>query len=159
MNAIEFLKNQHREVEALFKRIESLGDKAGKDKKQIFDEIYEKLDTHARIEENIFYPEGREADEDMTLEAYEEHDIVRTLLKKIAKTSPSDETFMAKVTVLKEVVQHHVEEEEEEYFPECEKELGEERLEELGQELEEATEKAQSKNAPPARKKPRKRAA
>lgn len=158
MNAIEFLKNQHREVETLFKRIESLGDKGGKDKKRIFDEIYEKLDTHARLEEKIFYPEGREADEDMTLEAYEEHDIVRTLLKKIAKTSPSDETFMAKVTVLKEVVQHHVEEEEEEYFPECEKELGEERLEELGQELKEATEKARPRN-PTVRRKVRKRAA
>lgn len=158
MNAIEFLKRQHREVESLFKRIESLGDKAGREKKQIFDEIYEKLDTHARIEEKIFYPEGREADEDMTLEAYEEHDIVRTLLKKIAKTLPSDETFMAKVTVLKEVVQHHVEEEEEEYFPECEKELGEERLAEIGEELEAATEKAESKN-PVARKKVRKRAA
>ena len=71
----------------------------------------------------------------MTLEAYEEHDIVKSLIAKIGATDPSDETFMAKCTVLKEVVEHHVEEEEEEFFPKLRKELGKERLMELAEEL------------------------
>lgn len=141
MNAIEFLKSQHREVEALFEKIEEAGDGSPKERKAIFEEIALRLEGHARIEEKIFYPEGREVDEDVTLEAYEEHGVVRDLIKKISKTRPNDETFMAKVTVLKEMVEHHVEEEENEYFPECQKEFGDEKLEELGQELEAAFEK------------------
>lgn len=139
MNAIELLKSQHREVETLFKQLEDLGEGAAAEKKEIFATIALKLSVHAAIEEKIFYPEGEAVDEDTTLEAYEEHDVVKALLSKISKTRPTDKTFMAKVTVLKEVVEHHVEEEENEYFPECEKELGAEKLEALGEKLAAAT--------------------
>lgn len=148
MNAIELLKSQHREVEALFKQIEGAGDKAHAAKKRIFSEIGAKLITHATIEEKIFYPEGKDVDEDMTLEAYEEHALVRSLIKKISNTEPADESFMAKVTVLKEMVEHHVEEEEKEYFPECQKAFGKEKLETLGEELESAAEELEGKSPP-----------
>src|SRR5438128_1422940 len=141
MNAISFLKNQHREVESLFKKIEKLGEGEGREKKAVFLEIATKLEHHAKIEEKIFYPAGEEVDEDTTLESYEEHDVVRSLIKKIKKNAPGDDTFMAKVTVLQEIVEHHVEEEEKEYFPKCEKKFGKEKLEELGMELEAAFDK------------------
>ncbi len=89
-------------------------------------------------------PEGEEVDEETTFKSYEEHDLVRALIRKIRNTSSSDESFKAKVTILKEVVEHHVEEEEGEYFPECKRAFGEERLEELGQKLEMANEKLEA---------------
>ena len=136
MDAISLLKSQHREVEDLFKQFEALGDKAGAEKKAVLTEITQKLTAHAAIEERLFYPEGRDVDEDMTLEAYEEHGVMKDLIRKIGKTRASDETFEAKATVLKEIVEHHVEEEENKYFPECEEAFGQEKLEELGEEME-----------------------
>ncbi len=137
-DAVAFLESQHREVEALFKKLEDAGDDATKTKLSLFQEIAQKLGAHAQLEETILYPEGKPIDPDMTLEAYEEHDVVKALIAKIEATDPSDETFMAKCTVLKEVVEHHVEEEEEAYFPELAKKLGKERMQELGAELEAA---------------------
>ena len=136
MNPIEFLESQHREVEALFSEIEKSGDRAGKRKKQLAAELIEKLTIHTKLEEAIFYPQSESVDEDLTLESYEEHDLVKVMLKKLGKTSPSDESFMPRVTVLKEMVEHHVKEEESELFPECEKQLSEEKLEILGNKLE-----------------------
>lgn len=157
MDAITLLKNQHREVEELFSKFEKLADEgANAEKKAIVAEIALKLSAHAEIEERFFYPEGREADEDLTLEAYEEHGLVKDLLKKIGKSRMNDESLKAKMTVLKEIVEHHVEEEEDEYFPECEKTLGDERLEELGTEMEAAFERYVASGG---RKNPRKRVA
>ena len=133
MNAIELLEEQHREVEALFRKIERA---EGREQKTLFAQIAEKLEAHTKIEEKFLYPNGRQADKEMTLEAYEEHNVAKALIAKIKKTKTSDETFMAKVTVLKEVIEHHVEEEEGEYFPKLEKTLGEEKLEELGEKME-----------------------
>ncbi len=145
MNAINFLESQHREVEALFEQIEATKDKsgAGAERKSLLAEINEKLTYHAKIEEKLLYPAGRPVDEDMTLEAYEEHDIVKSLLRKLSRTRTNDEAFMARITVLKEIVEHHVEEEEEAYFPKLQKELGEEKLEKLGDKLELAFERLQ----------------
>lgn len=140
MKASDLLKQQHREVEQLFAAIEK-AEGSGREQTALFAELAAKLDAHTKIEEKIFYPAGREADEETTLEAYEEHALVDATIRKIKKTKPSDETFMAKMTVLKELVGHHVEEEEDEYFPECEKTLGAEKMEELGEELAEAYEK------------------
>ncbi len=144
MDAISFLESQHREVEQLFEQIESLGDGSGREKRMIFSEIANKLENHAKLEEKFFYPEGEEVDEETTFKSYEEHDLVRALIRKIRNTSSSDESFKAKVTILKEVVEHHVEEDEGEYFPECKRAFGEERLEELGQKLEMANEKLEA---------------
>ncbi len=156
MEATKFLENQHREVEALFEKIEKLGDGGGREKKALFAELAEKIETHAKLEEKLFYPEGEEIDEDTTLEAYEEHDVVRSLIRKIKRTSVSDDSFMAKITVLKELIEHHVEEEEGEYFPKCRNEMGEVKLRELGEKLEMMNEKLMGKAQP---RRPMKRAA
>lgn len=135
IDAIELLTQQHREVESLFEDFEKLSERAGKSRLQIFEKIAHKLTCHTRIEEKLFYPEGRAVDKDSTLEAYEEHDVVKTLIKKIAQIEPTDESFKAKMTVLKEMVKHHVEEEEQEFFPKIREELGNDRLLELGSEM------------------------
>jgi hemerythrin superfamily protein len=134
-DAISFLTAQHREVDALFAEIEGAGDRAVKTKEKLFAKIAEKLTLHTKIEESIFYPAAKAADDDLVLEALEEHDNVKAMLRKLKKTEGGDETFDAKITVLKELVKHHVKEEEQELFPKCREALGEDALQELGEEL------------------------
>lgn len=148
MNAVDFLESQHREVEKLFEQIEKTKDSgAGRERKALFNEIAKKLTDHTKIEEKIFYPAGKKVDSEMTLEAFEEHDLVKNVIKKLVKTRANDEAFMVRIAVLKELVEHHVKEEEHHYFPECKRKLGEERLEALGEELEDAFAKLE-KRAP-----------
>lgn len=134
MNAIELLKKQHREVEAIFAEMESNHKKGGKGREQkaLCQQVINQLLVHAQIEEKVLYPEAKEFEQDLTLEAYEEHDAAKSLMRKILKSKVTDETFFAKVTVLKEMIEHHVKEEEKEMFPKLETELGEERLNEIG---------------------------
>jgi hemerythrin-like domain-containing protein len=132
---IALLMSQHREVEDLFSKIESAGDKAFTSKKKLFATLAEKLTLHMKLEESIFYPAAMKVDDDAVVEAREEHANVKTMIRKIAAIEPSDETFTAKVKVLKELVEHHVEEEESTLFPECKKSFEEEDLDMLGEKL------------------------
>ena len=100
-----------------------------------FPQLADKIESHATIEEKIFYPRGQEVDETMTLRAYEEHDVVKSLIKKLKNTASDDKTFTAKITVLKEAIQHHVREEEEVYFKEVKKTLGDKEILTLGTKL------------------------
>lgn len=145
-DAIALLKSQHREVDALFKEIEDAGERAVKKKEKIFESIREKLTMHAKIEEAIFYPAAKAADEDLILEANEEHDNVKAMLRKLGKTDAGDETFDAKIKVLKELVRHHVKEEETELFPKCEKALGDDLLQELGAKMQARMERLEQSN-------------
>jgi hypothetical protein len=139
MKATQLLKRQHREVEALFKKV-AKAEKAA-ERSDLSNEIASKLKVHATIEEEIFYPAYREESdtkkaEDLTLESYEEHHVVKLVLAELPDVDPAAENFEAKMTVLKELIEHHVEEEEQEMFPEAEKKLGAQRLEDLGAEME-----------------------
>src|SRR5579885_2142742 len=111
MNAIDMLKSQHREVEKLFSKIEH--SRKAEVKQQTFDLLADKLAVHAAIEEHHFYPAVKaKQTEDQLLEAAEEHLAVKRLLADLLQMNAEDETFDAKITVLKEEVQHHVKEEE-----------------------------------------------
>jgi hemerythrin superfamily protein len=141
MDAITLLKDDHKTVEALFKRFEKAGDRAYAEKRQIVDRIIEELSIHAAVEEQLFYPVTRATvpeTEDVALESLEEHHIVKWVLSELEKMSPEDERFDAKVTVLIENVRHHVEEEEGEYFPMVRDELGRTALSDLGDAMEAA---------------------
>src|SRR3954451_6975081 len=135
MDAISLLKDDHKNVERLFKRFESAGDRAHVQKREIVDRIIEELAAHAAIEEQVFYPVARATvpkTEDIALESLEEHHIVKWVLSELETLSPEDERFDAKVTVLMENVRHHVEEEEKEMFPAVRKALSRKDLDELG---------------------------
>jgi hemerythrin superfamily protein len=129
MKATDLLKQQHRTVEALFAEIEAGESEALKT-------LASALAAHMAIEHEFLYPKSREVDEDAILEAFEEHAIAETALKRALATDSEDESFEARVKVLKELIEHHVEEEEGELFPELEKELGSEELEALGIKME-----------------------
>src|SRR4029077_9474020 len=113
MDALELLKQDHQKVKELFKQGQQTEDR--KQQKQIFKEIKAELETHARIEETIFYPAMQEHDElkDMVLESLEEHRQLKTVLRELGKLAASSERFKPKFKVLMDDVKHHAEEEEE----------------------------------------------
>jgi hemerythrin superfamily protein len=120
IDAVELLTQQHREVEEMFERFEKMTDRAKVSKKKLADEICNALIMHTTIEEEIFYPATREASEDtedMVDEAVVEHASAKDLIAQIMEMDPGDDLYDAKVKVLSELVEHHVEEEEKEMFP------------------------------------------
>jgi len=110
-DAVALLKADHREVEDLFAKYEKASGDGRKQK--LAEQICMELSVHAKIEEEIFYPacEGK-VEEDLLKEAYVEHDAAKLLIAQIEAGGPSDEFYDAKVTVLQEEIEHHVEEEE-----------------------------------------------
>lgn len=146
MNALELLKEDHEKVKDLFEQAEGIED--SKEQKQIFTQIKKELETHARIEETVFYPAMQKHEElrDMVLEAIEEHKQVKTLLREMEDLVSDSEKFEPKLQVLMENVEHHAEEEEEgKLFPKIRQLVDQTELEELGQELEAAKNKQQRK--------------
>jgi hemerythrin superfamily protein len=142
MDALELLKQDHQKVKKLFQQGQQTEDK--KQQKQIFKEIKSELETHARIEETIFYPAMEEHDElkDMVLESLEEHRQMKTVLRELGKLSASSERFKPKFKVLMDDVKHHAEEEEEgKMFPKIRKLIKGDELAQLGEELEAAKHK------------------
>jgi hemerythrin superfamily protein len=129
--ATALLKEQHRRVEALFKQIEG----ARSRKEELVMELADELAAHMKIEQDIFYPRVRELDEDLVLERFEEHSIAEVALNRLLETATEEETFDARVSVLKQLIQHHVQEEEKSLFPKVDKKLGADESEELAHEM------------------------
>ena len=133
--ATALLEKQHREVERSFAT--ALGTEDPKVRRTALRDIERQLTMHTDIEEAIFYPAvsgiGTEKATDMILESVEEHHVVKLVLKELPKVDPKADSFEAKMTVLKELVAHHVEEEEKEMFPLAERKLGAERSRELAE--------------------------
>lgn len=145
MDAIELLTQQHREVADLFEAIEKAD--AADDKARLFRDLAAKLVGHDGIEREIFYPACEEAMgmNDMLGEALVEHGVVEFSLYE-ADQSIGESDFDYKVKVLKELVEHHVEEEENEFFPKARKALGDDKLASLGEDLEDAFEDTQAED-------------
>jgi len=134
MSAIDLRESQHREVEKLFSQIEKAKD--SEKKTQLFQETADKLAIHAAIEEHHFYPAVKaKRTEDILLESLEEHVTIKRTLADLMSIDADDETFDAKVKVLKEEVEHHVGEEEGELFPKVKKILAAAELDALEQEM------------------------
>ena len=114
------LTQEHREVERLFSEFEKLGERAHVSKKKLAGEICQELYKHMEVEEKIFYPMAKEEvkeSEDLVNEAVVEHASAKKLMKEIEGMEGTEELFESKVLVLKELIEHHVEEEEDEMFP------------------------------------------
>lgn len=120
-DAVTFLESQHREVEGWFAQFEKTNSDAKK--LDLFNKINLALKAHTQVEEEIFYPEARRStgDEDLLDEAVVEHQAAKQLMAEIEAMKPGDELYDAKVKVLSEEIEHHVEEEEKELFPKCRK--------------------------------------
>ena len=141
MDAFELLKNDHAKVSSLFDRIEPATDAATR--QQLFAQLKQELDVHAHIEETILYPalKAAPATQDITEEAYEEHQEVKDLLAELEATPPDSEDWSDMITELRENVEHHVEEEEGEMFTQAREVLNEQQLNQIGAQM--AAEKQQ----------------
>src|ERR1041384_7382594 len=142
MDPFELLKTDHRKVEQLFSQLESA---SGKQKIQVFEQIKTELELHTHIEEKIFYPALEEPEEthDLALEAYEEHAVVKDLLKQLGKARTANDEWEAQAKVLQENVEHHVQEDENELFKKASKVLSREEIETLGEEMQAEKERKQ----------------
>jgi hemerythrin superfamily protein len=122
-DAISLLVNDHREVKAKFEEFAGLSDRSKASKKKIADQICQALVLHTQIEEEIFYPAVREAisADDLMDEALVEHASAKDLIAQIQDMDPGDELYDAKMTVLSEQIDHHVQEEETIMFPKLRK--------------------------------------
>lgn len=135
-DAIEMLKKDHETVKSMLKQYEQMGDGQKERKRALAEKIVQELMVHERIEEDVFYPafkaaagkEGRK----LVAESKEEHGVVDTLITELEAVDLDDERFDAKFKVLKENVEHHIQEEEEEMFPRARRILGDQ-LAELGE--------------------------
>ena len=137
-DALVILRNDHKEMRKLFRafeKAEKAGDDATERKGEIVRAIIGELVAHTYIENECMYPATRQLlpeIEDDILESYEEHHVADVLCLELEKMSPDHEHFTAKTTVLIESVEHHIEEEEEEWFPKVREGLGRKTLQEIG---------------------------
>ena len=152
-DAIVMLKDDHKKILRTFRDFEQAGDDAHKTKGDLVNRIIELLTVHTYIENEVMYPRVRELVpdlEDDVLESYEEHHVADVLVMELVAMKPSDERFDAKTTVLIENVRHHIEEEEDEWFPKVREGLGRKVLQEMGADMIEAKKKAPRSPAQPS---------
>jgi hemerythrin superfamily protein len=152
-DAIVLLKNDHKEIRRVFKDFQNAGEDATKKKGELVQKIIELLTVHTYIENEVMYPEVRTLLpdlEDDVLESYEEHHVADVLVMELVAMKPDAERFDAKTTVLIENVTHHIEEEEDEWFPKVRAGLGRKQLAEIGERLLEAKKKAPRSPAQPS---------
>src|SRR2546423_8163210 len=116
MDALSLLKEDHGEVKKLLNQLSETTERAIKTREELFTKLKRELEIHEAIEEEIIYPALKQHAEakELILEAYEEHDVVNVILRELVETSYGDETWGAKLTVMKENLEHHIAEEEDE---------------------------------------------
>lgn len=139
MDAVQMLTDDHSKVKDLFKEYEEAGENAHQKKRGIVEKVFQELEVHTKLEEEIFYPAYRsKADEegqDLLRESLEEHHVVDVLMAEMKRLKPDNPEHEAKFKVLMENVKHHAEEEEKEMFPNARKKLRDE-LDSLGDRME-----------------------
>ena len=138
MDALSMLEAEHDKMRKLLTQLEATTDRAVKTRQELFATIKGELTLHEVIEEEIFYPElkSHPRAEDIVLEGYEEHHVVDTIMGELEQTPFDDETWAAKFTVMRENIEHHIDEEEGEMFRQARQAFDRDDLEALGQRME-----------------------
>lgn len=152
-DAIVMLKDDHKQIRKVFKDFEAAGTNAEVRKGQLVDRMIELLTQHTYIENEVMYPRVRELLPELeadVLESYEEHHVADVLVMELAAMKPSDERFDAKTTVLIENVTHHMDEEEQDWFPKVREGLGRKALQEIGEAMLDAKKQAPKRPSQPS---------
>jgi len=137
MDAITLLKDDHDKAKKMLSQLEETTERAVKTREEVFGKLKADLVVHEAIEEEIFYPALKQHAEakEIVLEAYEEHNVVDMVMSEIEQTPFDDETWSAKFSVMKENLEHHIEEEEGEMFKQARDVFDKETLEQLGERM------------------------
>ena len=141
-DAIAVLKKDHEKVRGLLSQLERAASRNTEKAEQLLAQVDREVKIHSQIEEEIFYPAFRDAaqkhdDRELYYEAKEEHHVVDMVMPEVRKTDSDAEEFAAKTKVLKELIEHHADEEEKEMFPKARKLFDRAELRELGERLRE----------------------
>ncbi len=152
MTIFEVLKTDHRKVGELLKKLDKTNEEQPEKREKLFATFKAEMVNHARSEEMAVYVplKQKEKTRDITFEAYEEHHLVDHLIEQLSLLSPTHETWTAKMTVLKEIIEHHVEEEEDDMFKKMRKAFDSNELKEMALNMK----KFKKANKGPASKKP-----
>ncbi len=152
-DAIVMLKDDHKQIRKVFRDFQTAGAEAQVRKGKLVDTMIELLTQHTFIENEVMYPRVRallpELEDDV-LESYEEHHVADVLVVELSAMSPTDERFDAKTTVLIENVRHHMDEEEQDWFPKVREGLGRKQLQQIGEEMVAAKKKAPKRPSQPS---------
>ena len=134
MNGLDLLKADHRRVEKVLEDMDSTSEDDVERRQQLFREFTNEMQVHEIIEEEILYPDLKDHPNarEVVLEGYEEHHVVDTILNELNEVPFDDETWGAKFSVMKENIEHHIEEEEEEMFEQADDIFDDRELEDLG---------------------------
>jgi hypothetical protein len=138
MNAITLLEDDHKDLKKLLEKGDETTERGVKTRAALLQEIGAKLTAHEKIEEDIFYPALKEHPKakEIVLEGYQEHHVVDLIMGELKNTREDDERWGAKFSVLKENIEHHIEEEEEDMFKTARSVFSREELEQLGERME-----------------------
>jgi iron-sulfur cluster repair protein YtfE (RIC family) len=138
VNALSLLKEDHDKVRDMLGKLDQTTERAVKTREELFTKLKSDLEVHETIEEELLYPALKEHSQtkEIALEAWEEHHVVDVVMGEISETPFDDEIWAAKLTVMKENLEHHIEEEEGELFKQARDVIGAEGLEELGRRME-----------------------
>lgn len=149
MNALQMLKEDHDMVKKIMAELDGTTERAEKTRSEGFMRLKSELSVHEAIEEEILYPALKQLAEtkEIALEAYEEHHVVDMVLGELESTPVTDETWAAKFTVMKENLEHHIHEEEDEMFKQARQVMEPAELEELGHRMAERKEQLRSSSA------------
>jgi hemerythrin superfamily protein len=137
MDLYGLLHQDHEKVKSLFEALEKTTERAGRKREELFAKLNAELTLHSQAEEKCLYPRLKDEKEtrEITLEALEEHKVVKKLLKELDAMEKDSEEWAAKLKVLMENVEHHVEEEEKELFKQAKAVLSSEEAEEIAEEI------------------------
>jgi hypothetical protein len=137
VDALQLLKQDHDRVKKMLEELDGTTERAEKTRTDGLARLKDELTIHEAIEEEIFYPalKAHAEAKEIVLEAYEEHDVVDTIMREIEATATDDETWKAKFTVMKENLEHHIEEEEGEMFDQARELFDAETLRSLGERM------------------------
>jgi len=134
-----YLKNDHKKVAALLEKLADTSEDAIKARERTFEQLTEAFMAHAELEEECLYPRLGEIDDlsDMAEEAEEEHASAKKLIEALSTTPVDTEEWTDQFLMLKDAIEHHVQEEEGEMFPKAQEELGEQQISSLAEDMKE----------------------
>ena len=134
MDALKLLEEDHKKVKKILSDLDSTTERGVKTREELYTKVKQELTVHEAIEEEIFYPALKDHPKakELVLEAYEEHHVVDNVMAEIDGLSFDDEKWGAKLSVMKENLEHHIEEEEDEMWKQARQVFSDDELEELG---------------------------
>jgi iron-sulfur cluster repair protein YtfE (RIC family) len=150
MNALGLITDDHEKFRKLLEQLDETTDRAVKTRTEVFERLKREIVSHEKMEEDVFYPALREASEraeDIVLEGYQEHHVADVLVEELSELPTDDEMWGAKLSVLKESLEHHMEEEEGEMFGYARRAFNETELAELAEQMAEVKKAALSTQA------------